>query len=43
MIDIFLVTRKNNTAKYFFNFYFVLMVFVQIPMLHFLIVNQENK
>lgn len=30
-------------GRYFFNIYFVLMMFVQIPMLHFAIVSQENK
>ena len=38
-----LLPRHPKTSGMFFNLYFILMVFVQIPMLHYMIVNQENK
>jgi hypothetical protein len=43
VLCIILESRHPSTGNYFFNLYFILMVFVQIPMLHYLIVNQENK
>jgi len=43
VVDMCLMPRHANVGNYFFNAYFVLMVFVQIPMLHVLIVNQETK
>lgn len=43
VLDIILLSRYHYIGNYFFNLYFILMVFVQIPMLHYMIVKQENS
>lgn len=43
VIDMILLARYPGVANIMFNCYFILAVFVQVPMLHFMIVKQENK
>ena len=38
-----LLPRYVRTGNYIFNGYFIICVFFQIPMLHYMIVKQENK
>jgi hypothetical protein len=39
----FLLARHAEVGNYFFNAYFIVMVFIQIPMLHYMIVKQSNS
>lgn len=43
VIDMFLLARHAEVGNYFFNAYFIVMVFIQIPMLHYMIVKQSNS
>lgn len=43
VVDMTLISHYPQIGNIFFNSYFVLAVFVQVPMLHFMIVKQENK
>lgn len=43
VVDMALISHYQRMGNIMFNAYFVLAVFVQIPMLHVMIVRQENK